>query len=41
VSAEAEALRTQNRQLRERIDHLIVDNDRYRRAIASRGTKRS
>ncbi|MFP3647274.1 hypothetical protein [Paraburkholderia sp. SIMBA_054] len=41
VSAEAEALRTQNRQLRERIDHLIVDNDRYRRAIAGRGTKRS
>ncbi|BCZ85370.1 hypothetical protein PTKU64_90450 (plasmid) [Paraburkholderia terrae] len=41
VSAEAEALRTQNLQLRERIDHLIVDNDRYRRAIASRGTKRN
>ncbi|CAN7731696.1 hypothetical protein LJR267_009253 [Paraburkholderia hospita] len=41
VSAEAEALRTQNRQLRERIDHLIVDNDQYRRAIASRGTERS
>jgi hypothetical protein len=32
VSAEAEALRTQNLQLRERIDHLIVDNDRYRRS---------
>jgi hypothetical protein len=41
VSAEAEALRTQNRQLRERIGHLIVDNDRYRRAIARRGTERS
>ncbi|BDC44794.1 hypothetical protein [Paraburkholderia terrae] len=41
ASAEAEALRTQNRQLRERIDHLIVDNDRYWRVVASRGTKRS
>ncbi|MHB9841821.1 hypothetical protein Q8F57_044325 [Paraburkholderia terrae] len=41
ASAEAEALRTQNLQLRERIDHLIVDNDRYQRAIASRGTKRN
>ncbi|BFG80445.1 hypothetical protein PTKU46_84790 [Paraburkholderia terrae] len=41
ASAEAEALRTQNRQLRERIDRLIVDNDRYRRVVASRGTKRS
>jgi hypothetical protein len=41
VSAEAEALRMQNRRLRERIDHLIVDNDQYRRAIASRGKERS
>lgn len=32
---EADALRAQNRQLRERIDHLILDNDQYRRALAS------
>ena len=37
ASAEAEALRAQNRQLRERIDHLLVDNDRYRRTLAARG----
>ena len=41
ASADAEALRTQNRQLRERIDHLIFDNERYRRVIASRGKKRN
>ena len=37
ASAEAEALRTQNRQLRERIDHLLVDNDQYRRTLSARG----
>jgi hypothetical protein len=37
ASAEADALRTQNRQLRERIDHLLVDNDQYRRTLAARG----
>ncbi|MEM5433733.1 hypothetical protein [Paraburkholderia diazotrophica] len=37
ASAEADALRTQNQQLRECIDHLLVDNDRYRRTLAARG----
>jgi hypothetical protein len=40
ASAEAESLRTQNRQLRERIDHLLVDNDQYRRALVGRGGAR-
>ncbi|SIT45734.1 hypothetical protein BN2476_470137 [Paraburkholderia piptadeniae] len=35
----ADALRTQNRQLRERIDYLLVDNDQYRRALANRGAQ--
>ncbi|AXF05708.1 hypothetical protein [Paraburkholderia hospita] len=35
ASAKADVLRTQHRQLRERIDRLIVDNDRYRRARQS------
>ncbi|SOE87060.1 hypothetical protein SAMN05446935_7617 [Burkholderia sp. YR290] len=34
--AEADALRTQNRQLRERVDQLVLDNDRYRRTGDSR-----
>jgi hypothetical protein len=38
ASAEAEALRTQNRQLRERIDHLLVDNAQYRRTLTARGS---
>lgn len=33
---EAEALRTQNRQLGERIDRLVLDNDWYRRALGNR-----
>ncbi|SIT37573.1 hypothetical protein BN2476_120046 [Paraburkholderia piptadeniae] len=41
AASEANALRTQNRQLRERIDHLLVDNDQYRRALANRATPRS
>ncbi|SIT47978.1 conserved hypothetical protein [Paraburkholderia piptadeniae] len=30
ASSEADMLRTQNPQLRERIDHLMLDNDQYR-----------
>ena len=36
ASAEADALRTQNRQLRERVDQLVLDNDQYRRALGNR-----
>jgi predicted nucleic acid-binding Zn-ribbon protein len=36
AAAEADALRTQNRQFRERIDHLVLDNDQYRRALGNR-----
>ncbi|SDJ49024.1 hypothetical protein SAMN04487926_1559 [Paraburkholderia steynii] len=36
VFAEAEALRTQNQQLRERVDRLELDNDRYRRVLENR-----
>jgi hypothetical protein len=35
ASAEADALRRQVTQLRERVDHLVLDNDQYRRALAS------
>ncbi|WP_208545905.1 hypothetical protein [Paraburkholderia steynii] len=35
ASAKADVPRTQHQQLRERIDRLIVDNDRYRRARQS------
>lgn len=39
ATAEADALRRQAQQLRERIDHLLLDNDQYRRALAvQRGT---
>lgn len=42
AAGEADALRAQNRQLRERIDHLILDNDQYRRALTARsGSKGS
>jgi hypothetical protein len=34
--AEADALRTQNRQLRERVDQLVLENDRYRRTPGTR-----
>jgi len=37
VSAEADAVRAQNRQMRERIDHLLLANDQYRRTLAGRG----
>jgi hypothetical protein len=40
ASAEADALRAQNRQMRERIDHLLLDNDQYRRTLAARGAAR-
>jgi hypothetical protein len=36
--AEADALRTQNRQLRERVDQLVLDNDRYRRTPGNRAS---
>jgi hypothetical protein len=39
-SAEAETLRAQNRQLQERIDHLLVDNGQYRRTLKNRATPR-
>jgi hypothetical protein len=39
ASAEADALRTQNRQLRERIDHLLLDNDQYQRALGNHASQ--
>jgi hypothetical protein len=36
ASAEADALRRQVAQLRERVDHLLLDNDQYRRALSTR-----
>lgn len=35
ASTEADALRVQNGQLRERIDHLLLEVDQYRRAVVS------
>ncbi|MFM0363055.1 hypothetical protein [Paraburkholderia sediminicola] len=35
ASGEADALRVQNAQLRERIDHLLLEVDQYRRAVIS------
>jgi hypothetical protein len=35
ASGEADALRAQNGQLRERIDHLLLEVDQYRRAVVS------
>lgn len=35
ATAEADALRAQVRQLRERVDHLMLDNDQYRRALVT------
>lgn len=35
ATAEADALRSHVRQLRERIDHLTLDNDQYRRALVT------
>ncbi|MFP3557000.1 hypothetical protein SB861_40820 [Paraburkholderia sp. SIMBA_049] len=37
--AEADALRTQNRQLRGRVDQLVLDNDRYRRTPGNRASE--
>ncbi|TDY15738.1 hypothetical protein B0G81_8833 [Paraburkholderia sp. BL6665CI2N2] len=36
ASGEADALRAQNGQLRERIDHLLLEVDQYRRTLSSR-----
>ncbi|MCI0151400.1 hypothetical protein KNO81_36680 [Paraburkholderia sediminicola] len=38
ASGEADALRAQNGQLRERIDHLLLEVDRYRRTLSTRPT---
>jgi chromosome segregation ATPase len=39
--AEADALRWQVKQLQERVDHLLLDNDQYRRALVAKGGKES
>ncbi|MGF7135946.1 hypothetical protein P3T40_007458 [Paraburkholderia sp. EB58] len=36
ASAEADALRRQVTQLRERVDHLLLDNEQYRRTLSGR-----
>lgn len=36
ASAEADALRRQVTQLRERVDHLLLDNEQYRRTLSTR-----
>ncbi|PRX26101.1 hypothetical protein B0G75_12058 [Paraburkholderia sp. BL18I3N2] len=41
ASSEAEALRRQVTQLRERIDHLLLENDQYRRMLATQRDARS
>ncbi|CAB3804509.1 hypothetical protein [Paraburkholderia fynbosensis] len=41
ASSEAEALRRQVTQLRERIDHLLLENDQYRRTLAAQRDARS
>lgn len=38
ASGEVDALRAQNGQLRERIDHLLLEVDQYRRTLATRPT---
>jgi hypothetical protein len=38
ASGEADALRAQNGQLRERIDHLLLEVDQYRRTLSARAT---
>jgi hypothetical protein len=38
ASAEADALRRQVTQLRERVDHLLIDNEQYRRTLSTRQT---
>ncbi|MEW6345633.1 MAG: hypothetical protein RXR20_01450 [Paraburkholderia sp.] len=38
ASGEADALRAQNGQLRERIDHLLLEVDQYRRTLSTRPT---
>jgi hypothetical protein len=40
-TVEADALRRQVKQLQERMDHLILDNDRYRRALVAMGNNSS
>jgi protein subunit release factor A len=39
ATAEADALRWQVKQLQERVDHLLLDNDQYRRALVAKGGK--
>ncbi|MDR6413058.1 hypothetical protein [Paraburkholderia terricola] len=41
ASSEAEALRHQVTQLRERVDHLLLENDQYRRTLAVQRSARS
>lgn len=36
AGGEADALRAQNGQLRERIDHLMLEVDQYRRTLSTR-----
>ncbi|CAN7772610.1 hypothetical protein [Caballeronia sp. LjRoot31] len=39
ATAEADALRRHVKQLQERVDHLLLDNDQYRRALVAKGGK--
>ncbi|MFT4508963.1 hypothetical protein [Caballeronia sp. 15711] len=40
ATAEADALRRHVKQLQERVDHLILDNDQYRRALSKHHGRR-
>jgi hypothetical protein len=39
ATAEADALRRHVKQLQERVDHLLLDNDQYRRTLVAKGSK--
>jgi hypothetical protein len=39
ATAESDALRRHVKQLQERVDHLLLDNDQYRRALVANGIK--
>ncbi|MDN7176977.1 hypothetical protein M0D69_02870 [Caballeronia sp. SEWSISQ10-4 2] len=39
ATAEADVLRRHVKQLQECVDHLLVDNDQYQRALVAKGTK--